>query len=137
MAKSYAVDEDSSNDESDNSEDESKRQIDEPKTHWEEMHDIYFKKRFSRPLNASVESLMEDEEECRINLSNMYNEMDGSKAKPSTPPTEPQRMPSLRKEPSTDSTMDVIDALIKSIEKEVKMEEANNEVPIVSVADEN
>ncbi|CAG9800759.1 unnamed protein product [Chironomus riparius] len=137
LAKSFAVDELSSHDDSDNSEDETKQEIDEPKTHWEEMHDIYFKKRFSRPLNASVESLMEDEEECRINLSNMYNEMDAIKAKPSTPPSEPQRMPSLRKEPSTDSTMDVIDALIKSIEKEVKMEEANDDVPIVSVTDEN
>jgi hypothetical protein len=136
LAKSFAVDEESSRDESDNSEDETKQEDDGPKTHWEEMHDIYFKKRFSRPLNASVESLMEDEEECRINLSNMYQEMEGSKSKPSTPPSEPKRLPSLVKEPSTD-TIDVIDALIKSIEKEVKMEEANSEEPIVSVADEN
>ena len=136
MAKSFAVDEESSHDESDNSEDEKKEEDDGPKTHWEEMHDIYFKKRFSRPLNASVESLMEDEEDCRINLSNMYNEMDGNKVQPLTPPPEPKRMPSIHKEPSTD-TIDVIDELIKSIEKEVNMEEANNEVPIVSMADEN
>jgi len=100
------------------------------------MHDIYFKKRFSCPLHASVESLMEDEEDCRINLSNMYHEVDVSKAKPSTPPSEPQRTPSIRKETSSE-TIDMIDALIKSIEKEVNIEEANNEVPIVSVADEN
>ncbi|XP_070489753.1 FK506-binding protein 5-like [Chironomus tepperi] len=136
LAKSFAVDEESSNDESDNSEDQTKEEDDAPKTHWEEMHDIYFRKRFSRPLNASVESLMEDEEDCRINLSNMYQEMDSNKAKPSTPPSEPQRMPSIRKEPSTD-TIEMIDELIKSIEKEVKMEEANDEVPIVSEADEN
>lgn len=134
MAKSFAVDEESSHDESDNSEDEAKQEEIEPKTHWEEMHDIYFKKRFSRPLHASVESLMEDEEFCRINLSNMYHEE--NKSQPSTPPPDPQRMPSIHKEASTD-TIDVIDELIKSIEKEVKLEEANSEIPIVSVADEN
>ena len=136
MAKSFAVDEESSRDESDSSEDETKRVDEPPKTQWEEMHDIYFKKRFSCPLHSSVESLMEDEEDCRINLSNMYHETDVSKAKPSTPPSEPQRMPSIRKEASSE-TIDMIDALIKSIEKEVNLEEANNEVPIVSVADEN
>lgn len=112
-------------------ENEEVKQDDGPKTDWEKMHDIYFKKRFTRPLHASVESLMEDEENCRINLSKMYDENDSESV--------PVHAPSIQREPSVD-TIDVIDELIKSIEKEVKeviVEDANSEVPIVVNLDEN
>lgn len=140
MEKSFAVDEELPQ-ESVEAETESKTEIkpvevDEPKTEWELLHDIYFKKRFTRPLNASTESLMEDEEECAVNLMNLYEEKGNDSSKDESE-SSPQkiRAPSVQKEPSVD-TLDVIDELIKSIEKEV-LEEVNNELPIVADPNEN
>lgn len=77
------------------------------KTHWEELQDIYFQKRYIRDIHASVESLLEDEDACKINLSNLYQENQPSEKSSST----------LTKDVSQD-TLDAIDELIKSFEKE-------------------
>ena len=89
-------------------------------TRWEEMHDVYFTKPilFSHAINTSVESLREDEEECALNLSNMYGE---------NKPTETQIDNKIE-----DDTLDVIDDLIKSFEKDISFEA----VPIVNVENE-
>lgn len=94
-----------------------------PPTQWEEMHDIYFKKPilFPRNIRSSIESLREDEEDCALNLSNMYGESFES--------------PSNEKRKNVDDdTLDVIDDLIKSFEKEVEM--SLEAVPIVNVENE-
>lgn len=92
-------------------------------THWEEMHDVYFKKPilFSHAINTSVESLREDEEECALNLSNMYGE-----DKPAE--VEIEQIDSK----IDDDTLDVIDDLIKSFEKDISLDAD----PIVNVENE-
>lgn len=132
LEKSFAVDE--SNDSSD---DEVSKEDDAPKTQWEQMHDIYFQKRFSCPLHASVESLMDDEDTCKINISNMYS--DSIEKKPFD--DHDMRESSEKKESPdgnekvelSDDTLDVIDDLIKSFEKECQRDEINAEVPIINV----
>ncbi|KAG5679025.1 hypothetical protein PVAND_008627 [Polypedilum vanderplanki] len=143
LEKSLAIDEEESigSDGSSVSDDDSqKKQVEQPlATKWEEMHDIYFKKRFSRPLHASVESLMEDEEFCTINLAKMYCETNDSNLKPMNSSPATATSPKLQKreilEKLSSDTLDVIDDLIKSIEKEVACEEMNEmnvEIPIVT-----
>lgn len=136
LEKSFAVDEEdsSSHDDWTDGSEETKVEV-AASTPWEELHDIYFKKRFSRPLNASMESvLLEDEEGCTINLSKMYDEKEGklrrNKTESSSPPS---RRAFLDKKKLSDDTLDVIDDLIKSIEKEVENDEMNIDIPIVSV----
>jgi hypothetical protein len=94
-----------------------------PATQWEEMHDIYFKKPvlFSRNINSSIESLRDDEEDCALNLSNMYGESFESHS-------------NEKRKSVEDDTLDVIDDLIKSFEKEVEM--SLEAVPIVNVENE-
>lgn len=92
-------------------------------TYWEEMHDVYFKKPilFSHATHTSVESLREDEEECALNLSNMYGENKPAEI----------RVEQIENK-IDDDTLDVIDDLIKSFEKDISLEA----FPIVNVENE-
>lgn len=83
-------------------------------TYWEELQDIYFVKRFKRAQNASQESLMDDEDECKINLTKLYHENSAEKSS-STP-----------RELSQDAA-DLIDDLIKSFEDEFGETDAKTE----------
>lgn len=114
LQKSDAVDEE---DETTEDEESSSVEVPEepPKTQWEELQDIYFQQRFIRARNASQESLLEDEFDCKINLSNMYEE-----------PTE--KSPKKLEKVISQDTLDVIDDFIKSFEKEM-----NDDAPKISV----
>lgn len=94
-------------------------------TYWEEMHDVYFKKPilFSHAIHTSVESLRDDEEECALNLSNMYGENNNK-----------TNEIKIQIQSNADDTLDVIDNLIKSFEKDVEM--SLEAVPIVNVENE-
>lgn len=121
LQKAAAVQEtDDSSDEEGSSEEVSSKDVPEvpASTQWEKLQDIYFQKRFSRALNASQESLMEDEHDCSINLSKMYREKSNDRST--------EKSSSLHKDPSQD-TLDVIDDLIKSFEKEMNDERSGAE----------
>jgi hypothetical protein len=163
LEKSFAIDEEEdeagiagdNEDMSSSSDDESqtKKPPATPPTQWEEMQDFYFKKRFSRAANASEDSLMEDEELCSINLQNLYSESESklpmnenendneitsppsTSTSPPPPPPSPPR-PTLGSEKLSSDTLDVIDDLLKSIEKEVASVEMNVEIPIVNAVEE-
>lgn len=108
-------------------------------TKWEEMHDVIFTKPilFSHGgLNSSVESLMEDEENCALNLSNMYNDenLEQHSVQIKIEVDEDKSVEKEKQIADDDNTVDVIDDLLKSFEKEVEMNlEA---VPIVNVENE-
>lgn len=103
-------------------------------TRWEEMHDIIFTKPilFSRGVNSSVESLMEDEENCALNLSRMYNNDENQNVQIKV--EKDDDIESKKQIADNDSTFDVIDDLLKSFEKE--MDTGLEAVPIVNVENE-
>lgn len=80
-------------------------------TYWEELQDIYFKRRFQRARNASQESFLDDEDECKINLTKMYHEDS----------TEGTALVLL-----TPDATESIDDLIKSLEKDAVEEESES-----------
>lgn len=125
---------DASGEEEESSEDEGP-----PATRWEEMHDIYFHKPvlFARGINSSVESLMEDEENCALNLSKMYTDAESHERRVAQIKIEVddvKSVESMKQNADDDNTLDVIDDLLKSFEKEVDV--GLEAVPIVNVEHE-
>lgn len=128
---------DASGEDEEDSEDETEEGP--PATRWEEMHDIIFTKPilFTRGINSSVESLMEDEENCALNLSKMYNdENQNHERRPmQNIKIEVDECVENKKQiEDNDNTLDVIDDLLKSFEKE--MDVGLEAVPIVNVENE-
>jgi hypothetical protein len=126
---------DASGEEEEDSEDE--MEDDRPSaTRWEEMHDIYFQKPilFTRGVNSSVESLMEDEEDCALNLSKMYNDENSERRLMPIEIEVDESVENKKQIDDVDNTLDVIDDLLKSFEKEVDM--GLEAVPIVNVENE-
>ena len=119
-------------------EEDSEKEIEEGRTRWEEMHDIYFKKPilFSRGVNSSVESLMEDEENCALNLSKMYGDENNERNNSVQIKIEVDDEKSVEntKNIDDDKTLDVIDDLLKSFEKEV--DGSFEAVPILAIDNE-
>lgn len=125
---------DASGEEEEDSEDETEEAA--TATRWEEMHDIIFKKPilFSRGLNSSVESLMEDEENCALNLSRMYNDENYERRPMEIKIEVDKSVENKNQIEDNDNTLDVIDDLLKSFEKEVDV--VLEAVPIVNVENE-
>ncbi|CRK95664.1 CLUMA_CG009122, isoform A [Clunio marinus] len=97
---------------------EGSQDINEPtsKTQWEELQEFYFKMGIKRALNASMESLMEDEDACKINLSNLYRE---SSSQLSVKSNEPAK---------SDDTVAVIEKLLKSFEQENNLTDSTTDL---------
>lgn len=74
-------------------------------TEWEKVQDLYLQNRLKFVNNASQESVLGEEDEFNLSLANLYQEQLMEK------PQEPVKNPSQE-------TLDVIDELIKSFERE-------------------